>query len=162
MKPFFSGALSIYIRSYQCAWHTGADLTHVLHKICHPQLIVYTFSLALVRSFLLSMFFSGFTFTFHFARIAGFRSLPFIIGCNPSILAVVHNHHPHHHHYIHPSSPWEHHKNHHHHYMNTAKTLITIITHIIITICLSVWILVQKKTIIHLTIIKWPFSNGSI
>ena len=30
----------------------------------------------------------------------------------------------------------------------------TIITHIIIIICLSVWILVQKKTIIHLTIIK--------
>ena len=111
MKPFLSGALSIYIRSYQCAWHTGADLTHVLHKICHPQLIVYTFSLALVRSFLLSMFFfSGFTFTFHFARIAGFRSLPFIIGCNPSILAVVHNHHPHH-----------------HHYMNNNKTIIIII-----------------------------------
>ena len=37
----------------------------------------------------------------------------------------------------------------------------TIITHIIIIICLSVWILVQKKTIIHLTmhnqmtIFKW-------
>ena len=30
----------------------------------------------------------------------------------------------------------------------------TIITHIITFICVSVWILVQKKTIIHLTIIK--------
>ena len=36
---------------------------------------------------------------FLFHRIAGFRSLPFIIGCNPSILAVVHHHHhnPHNH-----------------------------------------------------------------
>ena len=49
---------------------------------------------------------AGFTFhlsellvDFWFHRIAGFRSLPFIIGCNPSILAVVHHHHhnPHNH-----------------------------------------------------------------
>ena len=147
MKPFFSGALSIYIRSYQCAWHTGADLTHVLHKICHPQLIVYTFSLALVRSFFTLCVFFWFYFHFSFCQNCRFPVAPI-------------------HHWLQPfnssrgtqppptSSPlYEQKQNHHHHHM-------TIITHIITTICLSV--LVQKKTIIPLTIIKWPFSNGSI
>ena len=75
-KHLFSGAPSIYIRSYQCAWHTGADLTHAVHKICHPQLNVYIFPLALVRNISFSMFFFWFYFHFSFCQNCRFPVSP--------------------------------------------------------------------------------------